>query len=109
MNHIYENAFKQLEHILLIGKKHAFRTIEECQTLLNLQQLIQMNDQVITDNGYRVCDPINCRPNDAPPDKDAYKGQTTVLASAHKRSLTALRQTQERVNGVCKRNGFCRV
>ena len=89
-------------------QKHAFKTVEQCQTLLNLQELIQINDHVVTDNGYRVRDPRNIRPNDAPPEDTFYKGQTTVLAAAHKRSVSAIRQTQERINIYCKRNAFCR-
>ena len=90
-----------------ITKEIAFQTIEACQELENLQELIKPRDHCVVDNGYKIQDPRKKAPADAPKDHDE-DGRTTVLAASHKRSCSAIRQTHERINSYVKRNAMCR-
>ena len=91
-----------------VTEEIAFKTLDVCSELKHLQQLLQPQDHCIVDNGYKIFDPRKKAPNDGPADDD-QDGQITVLAAAQKRSLTAIRQTEERVNKYVKRNKMCRT
>ena len=80
-----------------------FKKEEVCKELENLQALLRPYDHCISDNGYQIPDPRIRAPRDPPKDNDEG-GRITVLAASHKRSITAIRQTQERLNKECKRN-----
>ena len=86
----------------------SFRTKETCKELRNLQKIIKIQDHCICDNGYRINDPRPRPPAEAPADND-NDGQTTVLAASYKRGCTAIRQTEERIHTMVKRNKFART
>ena len=91
--------------------KHSFTNMEVIQEIKNLQKLLDINDEIICDNGYRLRlgHPMLKMPNDAPYIDDGQDGQITVLAAAHKRGIMAIRNGHERLNGWCKRNAFCKA
>ena len=88
----------------------SFRNMTVISELENLQQLININDEVICDNGYRLRDrhPSLKMPNEAPAANDEG-GQVTCVAACHKRGCMACRNGHERMNGWCKRNKFTRT
>ena len=55
----------------------------------------------MTDNGYKISDPRIKAPAAQPAEHD-QDGQTTVLGASYKRGITAIRQTQERINAGAK-------
>ena len=75
---------------------------------MNLQELIDLIDHIVCDNGYRLRDghPSVKMPNSQPTKDDEFGNQTSVLAAAHKRGLMAIRNGHERINGWCKRNNY---
>ena len=78
--------------------------------LKNLQNLLDIYDQIICDNGYRLRDghPSLKMPKQAPACND-QDGQVTPLAAGHKRGCMAIRNGHERINGWLKRYKFCRT
>ena len=89
-------------------KNISFKDATIIKETKNLQALIKMQDHCICDNGYRIPDPKVKAPAESPAEDD-QDGQTTVVASSYKRSITAIRQTEERVHSMVKRNAFCRT
>ena len=89
-------------------KDISFTNSTICKEMKNLQELINIQDHCICDNGYRIPDPKVKAPAEPPPDDD-QDGQVTVVAASYKRSITAVRQTEERVHNIIKRNKFCRT
>ena len=109
--HIFETCMN--EHWVLKQRKKLLNNehsglidVETCDELLNLQKLITIHDDIICDNGYQLNDPRLKFPRRVPHSGDA--GDMVMrLAAAWKRSITAIRNTHERVNRWIKRNKFC--
>ena len=99
-------AIQELEVLISAadGIESTFIDESTCKELFNLQKLIQVHDDIICDNGYKVKDPRLCAPKQPPADG---LDRGTPLTSAWKRGITAVRQVQERLHKWIKRNKFC--
>ena len=87
----------------------SFTNMSIVKELEILQKLIDIYDQIVCDNGYRLRHghPSLKMPKQSPAVND-QGGQVTPLAAAHKRGCMAVRNGHERVNGWIKRYKFCR-
>ena len=84
-----------------------WRSETTCKELLNLQKLMgKDDDRFVSDAGYKVDNWKVICTRDSPQSKDD-DDRLTTLDCTYRRSLTFVRQTQERVNSWIKRNKFC--
>ena len=89
--------------------KCSFTNMKVISEIENLQELINILDHIICDNGYRLRDKHpGLKMPAAQPLKGDEGGQVTCAAAAHKRGIMCVRNTHERVNGYVKRHTFCR-
>eukprot|EP01083_Nonionella_stella_P047234 126398_1 len=77
----------------------SFNSEEVCLKLLNLQKLFSVPDHAIMDNGYKITHSMRKAPKDPPRSDDRRLDPCQAVWA---RSITAMRNTQERFNGWAK-------